>query len=281
MRVAVASAPGTEQDVNEDAAFTGPHAAIVLDGVSEPPSSPSGGSCGASSGCAHGTPWYVHHLGSRLLDLSADSSRSLSEALFQAIADVAALHRATCAPGPPWAPAATVAMIRRRGGLLDHLVLSDSSLVLDLGDTGIRVITDTTLDDLARTHLRAALADGTPADPAALVARLTELHRQLRNRSDGYWIASTVPEAAHHALTGTCRISTVHRAALLTDGASRLVDTFRLLTWAQLLDTLQHEGPAALIAGTRTVERTDPTRTRWPRFKTHDDATVVLAEFAP
>ncbi|AJC62044.1 hypothetical protein [Streptomyces sp. 769] len=63
--------------------------------------------------------------------------------------------------------------------------------------------------------------------------------------------------------------------ARLTDGASRLADSFGALTWAQLLDLLRREGPAALIARTREAELADPVGERWPRFKRSDDATAA------
>ncbi|MFD0854554.1 integrase, partial [Actinomadura adrarensis] len=64
--------------------------------------------------------------------------------------------------------------------------------------------------------------------------------------------------------------------ALLSDGASRLADRFGLLTWSGLLDVLRGDGPDALIARTRAAERDDPDGRRWPRGKTHDDATAAF-----
>ncbi|MCW2881921.1 MAG: hypothetical protein JWQ95_6021 [Sphaerisporangium sp.] len=67
----------------------------------------------------------------------------------------------------------------------------------------------------------------------------------------------------------------VRAAALLSDGASRLVDQFGLATWQQALDILEGSGPAELIRRVRHAEQSDLDSTRWPRGKTFDDATAV------
>lgn len=77
------------------------------------------------------------------------------------------------------------------------------------------------------------------------------------------------------ALTGSVPLAGVAGLALLTDGASRLVDTFGLLDWRALLNLLHTQGPQALIARVRDAERADPDGRRWPRSKRHDDATVI------
>ncbi|WP_406312938.1 hypothetical protein [Streptosporangium sp. NBC_01639] len=70
------------------------------------------------------------------------------------------------------------------------------------------------------------------------------------------------------------------RAALLNDGASRLVDRFHLAAWRQALDLLDGSGPAELIRHVREAEHGDPDGSRWPRSKAHDDATAALWKFS-
>jgi hypothetical protein len=62
---------------------------------------------------------------------------------------------------------------------------------------------------------------------------------------------------------------------LLSDGASRLADRFRVATWAEVFNTLHTSGPAALLRQVREAEDSDPVGERWPRGKLHDDATVA------
>ncbi|MFE1383461.1 integrase [Streptomyces sp. NPDC058740] len=253
---------------NEDSVHASPTGIVVLDGLSAPKDLPMG--------CIHGTPWFVRQLGTCLINLIGDDAVPLREALRIAIGKVNDQHRDTCALTQEAVPASTVVMVRTRGDALDYLVLSDTVLILDLGADGIRTITDKRVDEVAGEEMRAALQGptGTP-EHAARVSALVTVQRRLRNQPGGYWVAATDPAAADEAITGTVALTQVRQAALLTDGASRLVDTFGILTWAQLLDVLRDEGPAALIARTREAELADPAGERWPRFKQSDDATAA------
>ncbi|MEK8141615.1 integrase [Streptomyces sp. M10(2022)] len=210
-------------------------------------------------GCVHGTPWFVRQLGTTLINLIGDAEVSLQEALRAAIAEVNDLHRGSCDLDQEAVPASTVVMIRERGDVLDYLVLSDNVLVLDLGNDGIRTIVDKRVEEVAADEMRAALQGptGTP-EHAARVSRLVTVQRRLRNRPGGYWVAATDPSAADEAITGSVQLARVQQAALLTDGASRLVDSFGALTWHDLLTLLRTAGPAALIARTREAELADP-----------------------
>ncbi|MEV4470448.1 MULTISPECIES: hypothetical protein [Nonomuraea] len=119
-----------------------------------------------------------------------------------------------------------------------------------------------------------ALDSGTPEHQQAH-HKYVETLRAHRNRDGGFWVAATDPLAADQALTGTVPQESVRTAVLLSDGASRLVDRFHLATWRQTLDLLDREGPEALISRVRAAEHSDPAGSRWPRGKTHDDATLV------
>jgi hypothetical protein len=78
MRAAIATQAGVQVTAHEDwAGVLVPGLAVVLDGLSAPD--------GTGTGCRHGTPWYVSQLGPRLLALAADPSRSLADALAEAV----------------------------------------------------------------------------------------------------------------------------------------------------------------------------------------------------
>ncbi|MFJ5680258.1 hypothetical protein [Streptomyces sp. NPDC093097] len=269
MQVSIASAQGVG-NANEDGVFVSPVGVVVLDGLSAPSDLPMG--------CVHGTPWFVRQLGTCLINLIGDDTVSLREALRGAISEINERHRDTCALSQEAVPASTVVIIRERGQVLEHLVLSDNVLVLDLGSEGIRTITDKRVEEVAGDEMRAALRGPTgTSEHAARVSELVTVQRRLRNQPGGYWVASTDPAAADEAIIGATDVAQVQQAALLTDGASRLADTFDLLSWAQLLDLLRLEGPAALITRTRETELADPVGERWPRFKRSDDATAAHA----
>jgi hypothetical protein len=102
--------------------------------------------------------------------------------------------------------------------------------------------------------------------------------RALRNAPGGFWVAAADPAVAEHALTGSCPLSSVESALLLSDGASRLADLFGLASWGDLAGIVRWEGPAELIRQVRVAEAADPDGVRWRRSKAFDDATVVYCD---
>ncbi|MEV4464169.1 hypothetical protein AB0J51_11125 [Micromonospora echinofusca] len=273
MRVRSASAPPPGRPVNEDFVFRFGPLAGVLDGATVPE--------GFDTGCVHGPSWYVRHLAARLgLAEAVRPTATLMSNLAAAILGVRADHGGECDLDHPGTPSSTVCLLRDGGDHLDYLVLCDSPLVLDAGGR-ISVVTDDRLD-AAMAAVRATVA----AVPAGSADRLTRfrravgVQRERMNRTHGYWVAAADPDAAFHAVTGTLPLrgpGAVRRAALLSDGASALVEQFGLLDWAGLLDVATAEGPGALIDRVRVAERDHPDRLR--RHKPADDASVLLCEF--
>lgn len=268
MRIAFASEPAHPDRPNEDFIGATADAVVLLDGASIPP--------GVTTACSHSVRWYSHTLGSTLLAEITQHAGPLPQLLAQAIKHVTAPHEATCDLTGGGSPSATVIMLRHTAGHLDWLVLGDSTLVLDTGTPDPIVICDDRLDQIAAPH-RARLDSlpvGTP-DHAEARREYAETLGKYRNRDGGFWVASTDPHAADHALTGTIPTNQVRAAALLTDGAADAVNRYHLTTWRQLLDVLAQDGPAELIRNVREAERSDPHGERWPRSKPHDDASVV------
>ncbi|MFG2194670.1 hypothetical protein [Streptomyces sp. NPDC048639] len=241
----------------------------MLDGLS---------TAGLATGCRHGVPWYVAQLGAQLVAALAEPDRPLASALADALERVAGLHP-ECDLGNPGTPSATVAVLRHRHGVLDHLVLADSPIVFD-GPHGYSVITDLRVDDFL-PEMRAEVErheTHTPGHREAL-QRFVLAQRQMRNTQDGYWVASAGPVAAEHALTGTTSLDEASSAAVMSDGVSRLVTEYRMATWSDVFATLRAGGPRELINAVRKVEATDPTGRRWPRYKSGDDAAVAFCQW--
>ncbi|NBH03199.1 protein phosphatase 2C domain-containing protein [Amycolatopsis sp. SID8362] len=235
--------------VNEDLALSGAHHALVIDGATAEP--------GAETGCVHSVRWLVARLGSALDRILVQRpGEDLRVVLRAAIESVREAHGGTCDLGNPCGPTATVAILRERDGLADYLVLSDSAVTFEYLDGRVESVIDDRIGELLHLSWQEV--------------------RPLRNAPGGFWVAGSDPAAADHALTGTVEISRLRRAALLTDGAYRLVERYGW-TWSQLLDIAELDGPAAVIAETRRAER----RTAPGRFdgKHHDDATIAFCQF--
>ncbi|WP_019632660.1 protein phosphatase 2C domain-containing protein [Actinomadura atramentaria] len=237
----------TPGGVNEDFVAAGDGWAVVLDGATQRP--------GVDSGCAHGPAWLVRRLGGAVAArLAVGDGAELAGVLAEAITHVRTLHPG-CDLDNPDSPSATASIVRWRGTELDWLVLADSPIVLDDGTITVH---------------RDDRADRLPDHSVETV-------RRLRNQEGGFWVAAARPEAAFRALTGTA--GNVRRAALLSDGASRLVEVFGVLTWAGLLDLLDEAGPAELVRRTRAAEDEDGVVIE--RGKPRDDATVAYLTASP
>lgn len=238
----------------------------MLDGVSSPDD--------MGSGCIHGVRWYVHELGAALLrELS--TTATLRDSLANAIDTVATSHAVTCDLAHSGTPSATVAIVREQELFWEFLVLSDTTIVFDC-HAGLQVVNDDSVDTVAIAEIQAS--HECPAGAADHDERLHDLisaQRRLRNTPAGYWLAGSQPEAAEHAIVGSIALADVRRAAVLTDGAARLVEPFRVTDWNGLLDTLSRDGPRELLRQLRRAEADDPEGRRWPRYKPSDDATVA------
>ncbi|KJK44985.1 hypothetical protein UK23_27780 [Lentzea aerocolonigenes] len=269
MRVSFATEPGSLTKPNEDFVQATPRVVAVLDGLGVPG--------GLSTGCVHGTPWFVAQLGGQLVRLASDhAGEDLRGVAAAAIEAVAAAHGDTCDLDHLGTPSSSITLLRVGEETVDYLVVHDSVVVLD-GPDGNVVVSDLRGTDVAQEeHLETERhLIGTPEHDESL-RRLVTAQRPHRNVPGGYWVAASKPEAAQHALTGSLPRAAVRRAALLTDGAAAYVETYGIADWAATMDLLERQGPSALVTGVREAESADPHGSRWPRYKRSDDATAAF-----
>jgi hypothetical protein len=183
--------------------------------------------------------------------LSLVRDRRLSALLAEAIEQVTDDHRDTCDVANPISPSATVAILRLSDGLIEHLVLGDSFVVLDRADGAPLVVSDPREVIISRSYQSAIEAAAEGSDEYHRVLRAL---RANRNRPGGFWVAKDDPRAADEAITGSCPISELTGAVLLSNGASRIVDRFRLADWPGVMAVLASSGPAEIIHRVRQAE---------------------------
>ncbi|MET9322532.1 protein phosphatase 2C domain-containing protein [Streptomyces sp. NPDC003038] len=256
MRIDLATAPGNPERPNEDwvsAAMpaSGGGLLVALDGVTPP----RGG-----DGCVHGVPWFAARLGGRLTELSGSRrDMPLDRILAEAVRATAEAHFDTCDLSHVRTPQATVVMVRWDEAYVEHLVLSDSVLLLQAPGGEVTAVLDDRLDGVPQEVLRSVAASDA-----------------LRNVEGGFFTAASDPAVAARAVTGRTPRGEVRAVAALTDGVSRWTDTFGEGDWAECLRVLRKEGAEGLIGRVRAIE-SDPAR-RVPRGKRHDDASALYAE---
>ncbi|WP_309236762.1 hypothetical protein [Micromonospora sp. S-DT3-3-22] len=255
MRVVLATDAGHPGRANEDFVGAVPAGLVLVDGA--------GGIPGAGEFCRHGVAWYARRLGGALLG-GLSTGGSLREVLAGAITQVTDAHRGSCDVTHPSSPHAAVAVLRCSGGLVEHLVLGDAVAVVGRVAGGPLVAHDPREVVIARSFERrlVGVAEGS-GEHRRLLAEL----RGHRNAPGGFWVAKDDPRVVDEAVTGDCPAGEVTAAALLSNGASRLVDTFGLTDWAGLLRLLDTAGPAGIIRRVREAEARHGVAT--------DDATVA------
>ncbi|GAA2562396.1 protein phosphatase 2C domain-containing protein [Winogradskya consettensis] len=252
----MASATARPGRVNED--FTGavPGAAVLIDGAGIP---------GAESVCRHGVSWYATRLGGTLLGLLALArDQPLRAVLADAIEQVTSEHRHSCDVTDPISPSASVAVVRVSEDLAEYLVLGDSYAVLDRAHGTPLVITDRREVTISRAYQ--AKLETVPEGSADHHRILRDL-RANRNQPGGFWLAKDDPGAADEAITGSSPVRGLRGVALLSNGASRIVDRFGQASWEEMMAVLRSSGPLEVIARVRRAEARDGT--------TPDDATVT------
>ncbi len=257
MRVATATDPGNPLGANEDWVTAAQSLIVVLDGAT----------ARTETGCIHGVSWYAAKLGSTITSLAIDHDQNLGTVLSNAISMTARQHNG-CDLRHPGTPSATVAILRLTEDVLEYLVLGDTTILVDAGDT-IQVLSDARVDATARAER--AEANRHPlgsAEKQAALLRMKHAELAARNQPGGFWVAAADPTVVTHAITGKFPMDRVRRAAVLTDGAARIVTLFDLLDWHSVLDVLNDEGPTELIHRVRAIEAADPIGIRWPATRT-------------
>lgn len=281
MRIELATEPGDPARPNEDYASVALPASgqggslVLLDGVTLPE---------GAVGCLHSVPWFTARLGGALSELSVSlRDMTLPEILAESISRTAEAHSSTCDLSHPRTPQATVVLVRWDAERVEHLVLSDSALLLAGPRGAVTAVLDRRLAELPppvramRDQVRALPRGSTEREVAgrAYAAKV----EALRNAEDGFFTAAADPSAALRAVAGETARADVAAVAALTDGAGRWTDTFREGDWTDCFALLRKEGPQHLIDRVRELETADPQGLAFPRGKRHDDAAVVYAEF--
>ncbi|MEU9110954.1 protein phosphatase 2C domain-containing protein [Streptomyces sp. NPDC048483] len=278
MRIELATDPGDPQRPNEDYASVALPALgqggvlVLLDGVTPPE---------GDYGCRHSVPWFTARLGGAMLELSGSHrDMTLTEALAAAISRTAGVHRASCDLSHVRTPQATVVAARWSGDTVEHLVLSDSVLLLEHPDGSVQPVLDSRLDELppavrAQRDTVRALPRGS-AERVAAGREYARTVESLRNAEGGFFTAAADPAVAARAVTGSTPRSEVRSLTALTDGAGRWVEVFREGTWAQCADLVSRHGPQPLIDRVRAAEAADPECRVHLRGKARDDASVIF-----
>lgn len=183
------------------------------------------------------------------------------------------------------AASSTIAMVRVNPHSIEYFVLGDSSLLIQANSVTLH-ITDQRLE-LIGTDIRKKINSLLQAGHGFQSSEVEKWKRQLielelvnRNKPNGYYIASTFPGATDRAFVGEKRLNEEKwKVVLMSDGASQLVNTFyKIRDWEQFVHQIQPASLKKTIQQIRELENNDPNGQQYPRFRKHDDTSILLIE---
>lgn len=233
------------------------------------------------------TQLHVHILSQKILETLQTNSTNipLQQIMTTSIEKVAELikHEYSSAS---FFPSSTVVMVRIGKHEMDYFVLGDSSLVLKIG-SNVEQISDQRLEQIGvniRADIVSLLQQGqgySSPEIKRLKHELIELEDTYRNQENGFYVASTDPTVCHHALTGKKQLdpNSNWNIALASDGLTRLVDTFEAIpSWEKFITYLAKTPTKEVIDHIRSIEHSDPDGRKFPRFRKHDDISMLMIQ---
>ena len=134
-------------------------------------------------------------------------------------------------------------------------------------------------NEQAATHIKRTGGIGTDSllDDDETLQYLRKIRSLQNTHHSNVWTLGLVPQAADHIFQIPVAIEGASTALICSDGFDALVETYDAYSARELISAAKRNGIAALMGELRHIEREiDPRATRFPRFKTSDDATAML-----
>jgi hypothetical protein len=265
-------------DENEDRAGAEPPFAWIIDGATDLLPEPL---TSAPSDAA----WFAAAMHDTLRGLAATPPSSLidiPEIVAEHLAPRFAADSRRAATGADEHPSASAIVVRVQNGELEYVSLGDCTLIVEDGGrwTQIGVDEEDAGDRWVADALRGQLdhpdVPKTPLTRAELWPFL-RAQRAMMNTPSGYGIFSITAPSRSMICHGTIPVSPGARILLASDGLLRLVDVFRRYDAKRLFAAAWTDGLTPLFDELRALERADADCKRFPRAKTSDDTTALLA----
>jgi hypothetical protein len=269
------SLPGAADKPNDDAFGVLENAAVVLDGAT---------GLGEPLMPGRSDAAWLAQFGARRLLAHLKDGKAPRDAVRHALEDAeksfVALRRRP--PVETWeTPLASMMLVVANDDGFDALWFGDCAALVKRPGASVTILGDT----LAKRELEAArvarLAAKHGLSPAAGHNRpeyLTALRRARNhaNTEKGGWVFGPDTHAAEHVDAKAVAAPKDTLVLLATDGFLALISDYRRYDAETLLAAVTSVGLEKMGEELRDIERSDVDGTRFPRFKTSDDATAVL-----
>lgn len=270
------SAPGHVARANEDAWRHAPPMAAVFDGATGLGETLLPGDSDAA---------WLARLAAERLGAHAELGLSALEALRAVAGDAEGAFgvQQRRAPLENWEiPFASLMLVEQTGdegldafwfGDCAGLVLAPGEDVQVIGEAfGRRVAEASQAARLAAEHGRSPAA--AKVDAAFLPA--LRASRARYNKPGGPWVFGPMRACVDHVKRGAVRAPVGSHLLLASDGFLALGTDYGRYGAQGLVEAARERGLASMLTELRAIEADDPDGTRFPRFKTSDDATAML-----
>jgi len=182
-------------------------------------------------------------------------------------------------------PSASIAIIRIKDTRLEHYVLGDCSILIEMKNGTYQKIKDdrvTQLDNkvikkMIQLHDKKSIS---VVETNPLVKHLIVENRKKKNTQGGYWILTVDGKGIEEGDQGEISSEGLSKMCLLTDGFSEYYEVLGLApSYKEFLDEISLADLEAFYSRIRETQCEDKYCNKFPRIKPKDDATIVYMEF--
>jgi serine/threonine protein phosphatase PrpC len=173
----------------------------------------------------------------------------------------------------------TAAVVKINNDTVDLLQIGDSIIIIiDIEGNATVPLGYIDQDIIAMRQWR-LLADKGVENIREVV--MDDVMKQREAANVGYGALNGDPRLEKHILTATLPLDGIASLLLLTDGLFLpKADPDAEEDWSEYAKYYRQSGLTGLCKIVRDTEKDDPTLTKYPRFKLHDDSSGVAVEFA-
>jgi hypothetical protein len=250
---------------NDDRAGASNTLGWVIDGATDlgPP-----GLMGARGGAA----WLASEAQIAFTDAPDAPIETICQGLADRLAGAYAAARTRVPEGRWELPMSSFLAVRLAGDTLETAWLGDCAGLLR-GAGGVTRLGPPRQEKDAEAEKAASLAQHGLGSPKRSAPILEEL--RIARSGPGKRILGVEPETMASLETARIGCAPGDDVLLMSDGFSALIDAYAALDEAALMHALAEPGLAQLAARLRAIEAADSDCSRFPRFKTSDDATAL------
>ena len=176
-------------------------------------------------------------------------------------------------------PSAALALAALQGKTLHLMGLADCRIIYqaNTGEIGEFNPSDSGAADALIVAERSRLVAEHPGqDPLPRLKGFIRALREFANQDSGYSVVHPTRAWSSRVKRQIHEAGKIRRLLLVSDGFYRLVDVFGIMTPAGLVGSALAQGLQHLYSDLREMELTDVDCVRYPRVKTHDDASAIL-----